>query len=231
MKLSRVKDYKAARTPEDKEFLKHEVASDTADHLETIAKALSKVQVAATGEDGKDGEQGEKGDPGERGEDGKQGIQGPSGKDSKDGRDGFDGRDGRDGLDGRDGENGKDGSPDSAEDTRNKLELLDGEERLDAKFIKNLGHFVKNVYNQVEHIGGSILDIFANGSRVGGAGALDIIAGSNVTISSSFDGNKAKVTINASSGASLQFAGHHEAICVSLIAMNNGAKCIHGFAL
>ncbi len=35
-------------------------------------------------------------------------------------------------------EPGKDGSPDTAEDIRNKLELLDGDERLDAKYIKNL---------------------------------------------------------------------------------------------
>lgn len=56
-----------------------------------------------------------------------------NGKDGRDGKDGVDGRDGIDGLDGKDGlagENGKDGSPDMAEDIRNKLELLEGDERL-----------------------------------------------------------------------------------------------------
>ena len=35
-------------------------------------------------------------------------------------------------------ENGKDGSTDMAEDVRNKLELLEGDERLDKKFIKGI---------------------------------------------------------------------------------------------
>jgi len=38
---------------------------------------------------------------------------------------------------------GKDGSPDSAEDIRNKLELLDGDERLDKSAIKGLEEFFK----------------------------------------------------------------------------------------
>lgn len=45
---------------------------------------------------------------------------------------------GETGPQGPQGEAGKDGSPDSAEDIRNKLELLDGDERLDRAFIKGL---------------------------------------------------------------------------------------------
>lgn len=58
----------------------------------------------------------------------------------KDGRNGTDGRDGRDGKDGR---NGTDGSPDTAEEVRDKLETLVGEERLDASAIKNLPELVE----------------------------------------------------------------------------------------
>jgi hypothetical protein len=55
----------------------------------------------------------------------------------KDGRDGVDGAPGLNGLD------GKDGSPDKPEQVRDKLETLEGEDRLDAKAIKNLPQFIK----------------------------------------------------------------------------------------
>jgi hypothetical protein len=55
----------------------------------------------------------------------------------KDGRDGVDGAPGLNGLD------GKDGSPDKPEEVRDKLEKLKGEERLDAKAIKNLPQYIK----------------------------------------------------------------------------------------
>ena len=42
------------------------------------------------------------------------------------------------GPQGPQGETGKDGSPDSAEDIRNKLELLSGDERLDRAYIRGL---------------------------------------------------------------------------------------------
>lgn len=77
-------------------------------------------------------EKGEKGDKGENGKDGRDGV------DGKNGRDGIDGRNGVDGADGKDGENGKDGSSDTAEQVRDKLESLEGDDRLDAKAIKNL---------------------------------------------------------------------------------------------
>lgn len=45
--------------------------------------------------------------------------------------------------DGVDGENGQDGSPDTAEQVRDKLESLEGENRLDASAIKNLPKIIK----------------------------------------------------------------------------------------
>lgn len=55
-------------------------------------------------------------------------------------RDGIDGKDGKDGADGLDG---KDGSPDTPEEVRDKLETLQGEERLDASAIKNLPSLIE----------------------------------------------------------------------------------------
>lgn len=89
------------------------------------------------------GPKGDKGDRGDKGERGAIGPQGQMGMQGIPGKDGRDGRDGRDGTDGKDGKDGKDGSPDTAEDIRNKLELLSDEERLDAKYIKNLPESVQ----------------------------------------------------------------------------------------
>ena len=55
-----------------------------------------------------------------------------------DGSAGAQGEPGSEGPLGPQGEPGRDGSPDMAEDIRNKLELLDGDERLDQKAIKGL---------------------------------------------------------------------------------------------
>lgn len=52
-------------------------------------------------------------------------------------------KNGTDGLPGADGLPGKDGSPDKPKDIRNKLELLKGDERLDAKAIKGLPDYFK----------------------------------------------------------------------------------------
>jgi len=51
------------------------------------------------------------------------------------------GEDGADGVSGTNGIDGKDGSPDTAEEVRDKLETLDGEERLDVSAIKGLDKY------------------------------------------------------------------------------------------
>lgn len=58
-------------------------------------------------------------------------------------KDGAPGRDGEPGPEGPPGAPGKDGSPDTPLQVRDKLESLEGEERLDAKAIKNLPQFIK----------------------------------------------------------------------------------------
>ena len=77
----------------------------------------------------KDGPQGPIGPKGKDGKDGAQGPIGPKGKDGKNGERGPIGPKGKD---------GKDGSPDTAENIRNKLESLIGDDRLDKKAIRGL---------------------------------------------------------------------------------------------
>lgn len=80
----------------------------------------------------------------------KNGVDGKDGKNGKDGRDGKDGKDGKQGergpaglqgvqgVQGADGKDGKDGSPDTADDIRNKLELLPEGEKLKIEAIEDL---------------------------------------------------------------------------------------------
>ena len=79
-------------------------------------------------------------------------------KDGRDGRDGHDGKDGMSGRDGVDGKDGKDGSPDMADDIRNKLELLFGEDRLDASAIKGLEKVSEQITENVAQRAISIVD-------------------------------------------------------------------------
>ncbi len=72
------------------------------------------------------------------GKDGKNGRNGKDGKDGARGLRGLSGRDGKDGMNGKVGKDGKDGSPDTPYEIRDKLSSLKGNERLDAKAIKNL---------------------------------------------------------------------------------------------
>lgn len=72
----------------------------------------------------------------------KDGVNGKDGRDGKDGVQGPKGDDGKDGIDGKDGKDAdiKELSPD---EIRDSLELLSGEERLDASAIKNLPKVVQ----------------------------------------------------------------------------------------
>lgn len=98
---------------------------------DTITQRIENIQLQK-GDRGEDGKDGRDGRGGVDGKDGKDGIDGVNGKDGKDGRDGVNG------INGKDGKDGIDGSPDTAEDIRNKLELLSGDERLDSKYIKGI---------------------------------------------------------------------------------------------
>lgn len=56
-----------------------------------------------------------------------------------------DGKDGADGQQGPAGKDGEPGSPDTAEQVRDKLETLEGDERLDAKHIKGWEKFLGTI--------------------------------------------------------------------------------------
>lgn len=91
-------------------FLKKALTSYTKLVDARVDKALSRIK---NGRDGKDGKRGEKGDKGDKGDT----IQGPPGPPGKD---------------------GENGSPDTPEEIRDKLESLEGDERIDASAIKGL---------------------------------------------------------------------------------------------
>lgn len=101
--------------------------------LKLIIAALDKLEKRVTsaisgirnGKDGKDGKDGKS-------------IVGPPGPPGAVGRAIFGGK-------GETGPAGKDGSPDTAEQVRDKLETLQGEDRLDASAIKNLDERVKKL--------------------------------------------------------------------------------------
>ena len=96
-------------------------------------KEIKKEVTPVKGKDYFDGKDGKNGRDGKDGKDGARGLRGLSGKDGKDGRNGKDGKD------------GKDGSPDTPYEIRDKLSSLKGNERLDAKAIKNLAKEVGSV--------------------------------------------------------------------------------------
>lgn len=104
--------------------------------------------------DGKDGKEGKKGDKGDKGDT----VVGPKGED------GYTPRKGVDYFD------GKDGSPDTAQQVRDKLETLEGEERLDASAIKNLPKAVQEYSQTSVGIHGplwSLIDVDVEGITAG----------------------------------------------------------------
>lgn len=136
------------------------------------------------------------------GRDGKDGRNGVDGKDGRDGRDGKDGINGRDGIDGKNGIDGKDGSPDMAEDVRNKLELLEGEERLKLEAIRGLEEIIADIKalkaRPVGGAGRALLQLYVNGAKKGAVQYLNI-TGAGVSYASANGRND--VTITGSGGA------------------------------
>ena len=114
-------------------------------------KLSDKTKEELKGIQGVQGIKGDKGDRGSDGLNGKDGLKGDKGDEGKQGKEGKDGKNGLKGErglrgfkgdTGNDGRAGTDGSPDTPAEVRDKLEILKGEDRLDAKAIKNLTTFV-----------------------------------------------------------------------------------------
>lgn len=148
------------------------IKDSTDTHYEIVNKMTKNILNDIKGEKGDVGEKGDKGDKGDNG------------------RDGVDGKDGRDGRDGRDGLDGKDADVDieeistmvladvmsqlpeateiTPEETRDKLELLKDDERLDAKAIKNIKNYddeIATLQNRTQ-----LLVQLTSGSSSGGSG-------------------------------------------------------------
>lgn len=137
--------------PEMIETIKEEI-QDSLQGVNAINEVFKRIELLKI--KGDKGDKGEKGEPGINGKDGVNGINGKDGRNGVDGKDGKDGarglrglpgKDGKDGKNGRDGIDGKDGSPDTKYEIRDKLASLRGNERLDAKAIKNLAREVGSV--------------------------------------------------------------------------------------
>lgn len=116
-------------------------------------------------------------------------------------------RDGNDGytpIKGVDYDDGKDGSPDTAEQVRDKLELLQDDERLDASAIKGLD-FVKQedltkAISAIPKGGGGSggIEVFNSTGKVGSGSALKFIGSGVSTISN--DGHTTTVNITGGGG-------------------------------
>lgn len=113
---------------------------------ETFAKI--ELKKGDVGEKGKDGI-GERGEKGEKGERGLQGLKGEKGEQGSKGEQGERGERGEQGIQ---GEKGADGTEVSPEQIRNKLELLQGNERLDKKAIQGLDEEFEKLNERITNI-------------------------------------------------------------------------------
>ena len=124
--------------------------------VEEAVPDLNKVLKAVKGNDGEKGEKGEKGESGERGERGERGEKGDVGPQGIRGEKGEPGSDGKDstapGPKGDKGDAGTDGSPDTADDIRNKLELLEGDDRLDIKAVKGADELERRLDTKISSV-------------------------------------------------------------------------------
>ena len=153
------------------------------------------------------GEKGDEGDKGPKGNKGDKGGQGEKGDKGDKGDEGDVGPRGPEGRFGKDGKDGNDGAPDTPDEVRDKLETLEGEDRLDSSAIKNLPEGVRQIVRQSGGGGGGG---GSNGANIGSgeglvfatrtdAGTLQfrsLLAGTNMTITN----NASDITFDASGG-------------------------------
>ncbi len=178
------------------EPVKVEIVTDPSE----LAQAFYSMLRGPKGETGETGEQGPQGEPGLDGADsivpGPVGPQGPKGDKGDPGLDGLNGFDGRDGIDGIDGLPGKDGSPDLPKDIVQKLESLQGSERLSASAVKDLQSYVTTTVGTVRT--GDLI-IQDEGAQVEQYVKFLNFVGAGVQVAKSGDG---RVTVTISGSAS-----------------------------
>lgn len=91
------------------------------------------------------------------------------------------------------------------EEIRNSLQELEGDARLDKTSIKGLENYINGVLGsiQIPKGGGGSggIETFLGGNKVGSGAALELIAGTGVTITASSNDHKSNYTIAATPGA------------------------------
>ncbi len=108
----------------------------------------------------------------------------------------------KDGKDGKDGEKGKDGSPDTPTQVRDKLKGLSGDERLDISAIKGLEKGANIMDKSIQLIGGGRgIQLKVNGVKKGLVKTINLIAGTNITITHTIANGRNDLLFDAVGGA------------------------------
>lgn len=108
----------------------------------------------------------------------------------------------------------KEATPETAEDIRNKLEILQGDERLKKEAVKGIEEIendikeIKGKQIQIRGGGGKGIQLYVDGSRKGlTSQAINLIAGTGVTLTYSYSYGRNDVTISTSGGGFLAATG------------------------
>lgn len=99
-------------------------------------------------------------------------------------------------VNGKDGRDGKDGSPDSPRVIKQKLELLTGDERLDASAIKGL----EKGTGGLQLVGGGRgIALYVNGVKKGSVKTLNLIGGTGITLTYTLSNGRNDILIDNTS--------------------------------
>lgn len=177
---------------------------------------LAAIKEGSDGRDGKDGAPGPKGDKGDKGDMGPTGLA----------------------IFGGQGAPGKDGSPDTAQQVRDKLELLTGDERLKMEAIRGLEALIADIKTlqarPTVSPGRSLLQLYVNGAKKGAIQYLNI-TGSGVSYNNANGRNDVTITGSGGSLSVLTATGTVDDsnttftfVSEPTIVNVNGASYVHG---
>ncbi len=166
-----------------------EKVGETAKTAQIEANQALKIAEETSKQEGPTGKMGEKGDKGDQGLRGEKGDTGPKGEQ------GIIGPQGLTGDIGPVGKSGNDGSPDNPKDIVEKLESLEGDDRLDASAIKNLPKSTST--NPSFFSGGRGINLYVDETKKGLVKSLNLKAGTGVVLTYSTINGLETVTISA----------------------------------
>ena len=138
--------------------------------------------------------------------DGKDGADGKDGRDGKDGKNGEDGYNGIDGKNGKDGKDGKDGSPDTGDQIIEKIntqsnkkivkQAIEGVEELEKELVKVREIRITGTRS---FFGAKGIGLYIGGAKkLLTAQAINLVAGSGVSINYNYANGRNDITISAS---------------------------------